>query len=435
MFQFIESGFSQTARNLNESITHGATANVAKLNEDQSKNKSIIDLSIGTLDIATDERINTGVIDFIKTKPATIHGFSPVKGFPFLLESVANRIKRLTGITYKEDKEIMVTPGGIKGSISVAFHTLLNPNDEVILPLPNWPHYADMIQLHGSTPVFVFPESSEHLYLTPNDLSNSITDKTKVIILGDCINPTGKVYSTEELRQLAKVIAENNYERKEKRLSPIYILFDCPYESHIFGKRAETFAALTIEVANTQQSMRPYTITVTGPGKTYGMHGDRLGYICADEQVIYAAARVQVNLNSFASTYAQVATHYALQEEMDEVASDRAKHARRNLDQMVNMLNHIPSVEAYSPEGSYFIFVNFSGCSKHYGKLGYNSADKYLLSEAAVATIGGHHFAKGSPAADKFNHYVRINCGRSKEVLSEAVERIASALSQLISAE
>jgi aspartate aminotransferase len=418
--------YSEVALCIGESITHGARMRIAQLNKSLTEQEQVIDLSIGTLDTPTHTYIDNGVIEFIREKPELIHQFAPVKGFEFLRASIADRTLRLNGMLYNPDTEIMVTPGGIKGSLAIAFHTLLNPADEVVVPLPNWPHYADMIRLHGGKPVFVQPEEFLTKGLTASDLENAISAKTKIVILGDCINPTGKVYSDVELTELAGVIASKNRERERNGKTPIVVLYDCPYEAHILENKPRSFASIEVDGF----AMRPYVISVTGPGKTYGMHGDRIGYICAPKAFIDVAANVQVNLNSFACTYGQVACYYATHTNMDEVARARAAAARANALDMIEWLRGC-DFRAHTPQGGYFIFANLSKYEHSYREMGFETAEQFLLESAKVATISGEHFAEGYERASQFRNFVRINCGRDRGVLATAAERIKNVLSAL----
>lgn len=425
----IRRGISQTALCLQESITHGTRARIAQLNEGVAEGEEIIDLSIGTLDEPADHRIDQGVCDFIKQDPNTIHAFAPVKGFSFLLEAVATKLSRMHVFQYDPKSEIMITPGGIKGAITVIFHTLLNAGDDVIIPVPNWPHYGDMVNLHGANVQYVQTLDFLNKGLTADELENAISDTTKLIILGDCINPTGKVYSTQELEALATVIAQNNEMRETRGLPPIYVLFDCPYEAYITGQRAKTLASFDVPLGNHRKyAMHQCTILVTGPGKTYGMHGDRIGYICTSPDILKIAERVQVNLNSFASTYGQIATYVAVQEEMDAVIAERAADSKYRLQHVYHLLTDIPDLGLHMPEGGYFLFLDFSRYATRYQAKGYAKADAFLLNDARVAMIGGYHF---SGNMDGFTHYVRMNCGRSMDLLDKAVERIESAITQL----
>jgi aspartate aminotransferase len=159
------------------------------------------------------------------------------------------------------------------------------------------------------------------------------------------------------------------------------------------------------------------------------MHGDRIGYLCAAPDILEMAARVQVNLTSFASTYGQVATHLAMQPEMDEVATARARSAREGLDEMLRQLGAIPSMQAHHPVGGYFLFIDFSPYAPHYKKHGYARVDQFLLEEARVATLCGSHFAEG----EDLDHFVRINCGRSIDLIRKAGQRIQQSLARLVS--
>ncbi|NKC19128.1 MULTISPECIES: pyridoxal phosphate-dependent aminotransferase [Pseudoalteromonas] len=418
--------FSDSALALRDSITHGTKAKIAAINA--SSNQQVIDLSIGTLDDTADTRIDQAVINFINENARAIHEFAPVTGFEFLRDAISDRVFRLRGLRYAAADEVMVTPGGIKGAITVAFHTLLNPDDEVIVPLPNWPHYADMIALHGAKMVPVLVEEFYEKGLQPAQLEAAINDNTKMVILGDCVNPSGKIYSYKEQCKLADVIAKHNIERAKCAKPAIQILFDCPYESHILDG-PDTISAYTFtDKDHTQYSLRDCTTFVTGPGKTYGMHGDRAGYICAPANLINMMARVQVNLNSFAATYAQIATNEAMQAYMDDVAHQRAVNSRANLQNYTDLLNAIDGVVAPVPQGGFFIFVDLSAYGEKIQAAGYDTAAAFLLEKAKVASIGGMHFAEGSEA---LRHFVRMNCGRARETLEQAAQRIQQALESL----
>ena len=162
--------------------------------------------------------------------------------------------------------------------------------------------------------------------------------------------------------------------------------------------------------------------------KHTGMHGDRIGYVWSAPDTIAIAARVQVNTNSFASTYGQIATHQAVQEKMDAVILDRARRARASLLHVLRRLSDIGPLTISPPDGGYFLFADFSKCADAYQRLGYQRADQFLLQEATVATISGAFFA---PGLDDFSHFVRINCGRSLEVLNEACSRLELAVQRL----
>lgn len=422
-------GFSETSLRLSDSITHGTRAKIDQINRGLKAEDQVIDLSIGTLDLPADRRIDHGVCEFIQNNAELIHAFAPVKGFSFLRSSIAAKLTRMHGVEVDPETEVLVTPGGIKGAITIVLHTLINPGDEVIVPVPNWPHYADMLRLHGAVPRLVPARGRPRMGLTAGELEANLTDRTKLVILGDCINPTGKVYTSEELRSLARVVASHNVRRERDRKSPVHVIFDCPYEAHVLGERQVTMAAIEVSVPGYgAYAMRPCTIMLTGPGKTYGMHGDRIGYLFGAPEIVEMAARVQVNTNSFACTYGQVATHLAVQADMDEVALERAKHGRANLNKVLNRLTSTGALKIDPPDGGYFLFADFSGYADRYERRGHERADLFLLQEARVATISGCHFAEED---HDMRHFVRINCGRSMPLLDEACTRIHNALSRL----
>ncbi len=419
-------GIADAVLRIPDSVTHGTAAMLADLNRGRSADQQIIDLSIGALDTPTDTRIDEGLVEFIRTRPDLAHAFAPVRGFLFLRESIAARMRRLHGIDYDPATEILVTPGGVKGAISVAFHALLNPGDEVVIPVPNWPHYADMVRLHGACPRTVLTDTRSGL--TASALAEALGPDTKLVILGDCINPTGKIYSTAELTALADVLARHNTRREADGRSPVHVLFDTPYEAHVLGARAATFAAIEPRLPDgTPVPVRSWTLHVTGPGKTYGMHGDRIGYLCGPPDLVNACDRAQVNLTSFASTYGQFATHVALSPELDDVPVARARTARANLETVLEDLATVPSLSIDVPQGGYFLFADLSAFADAYLRLGFGTADQFLLAEAGVATLCGSHFTDGH----QLDHFVRINCGRTGTILSEATRRIRDALNRL----
>lgn len=420
---------SVCAGKLRDSITHGTKARIAQLNEHLSDEQKVIDLSIGTLDEKTDHRIDDEVLEFIRNSPEKIHEFAPVCGFHFVRDAISKRVSRLRGIDYSSDDEIMVTPGGIKGAITVVFNTLLDPGDEVIVPLPNWPHYADMIELNGGCIQGVFTEEFRTLGLTPEALDHAINSKTKMVILGDCVNPSGKIYTQDEITALAQVIAFHNVKRENEGQKQIHVLYDCPYEAHILDDTPSTISKVEVTLPDQQKyAMRDCTTIVTGPGKTYGMHGDRIGYICTSKPYREIMEKVQVNINSFASTYGQVATFAAMDEALDSVAQHRARQSRESLSKFLSMLNEIPGIHAPSPDGGYFIFIDLSELKSAMLAKGYDRADEFLLEEARVASISGIHFAENIP---EMKCFVRMNCGRDLSHLQEAAKRIDQSIRAL----
>ncbi|HET8815240.1 MAG TPA: aminotransferase class I/II-fold pyridoxal phosphate-dependent enzyme [Solirubrobacterales bacterium] len=416
--------FSTTAFALPESVTHGTKSLADSLNSERRR-RQVLDLGIGTLDLPTDPRIADAIGEAAHRNRRQLHEFSPVRGYGFLREAISARVARLHGLQADPLREVLVTPGGIKGALTVIFHTFLEPGDEVLVPVPNWPHYVDMIRLHGGVARPILPSGGVRLGLTARDLERHLDDSSRLLVLGDCVNPTGKVYSGEEIEEIARVVARHNLDCSAVGLPGVDVVLDCPYEAHVRLPRPPLFAGIDIALASGRQRMGDRTVYVSGPGKTYGMHGDRLGYLIAPPEVVDVASRVQANTNSFASSYAQIACHRALQEDMDEVAEERARLARQSLEATFGRLAAIEGIDLEAPDGAYFLFVDFSHHSEHYVSRGYESAASFLLGEADIATVDGSRFVEGVPG---FEHWVRINCGRSPEILEEACARIEQVL-------
>jgi aspartate aminotransferase len=416
--------FSTAAFALPESTTHGTKSLVDALNSER-RARQVLDLGIGILDLPTDPRIADVIGEAAHHNRHLLHNFAPVRGNRFLREAISARVARLHGFTTDPLQEVLVTPGGVKGALTVAFHTFLDPGDEVLIPVPNWPHYMDMIRLHGAVAKPILPSEGLRLGLTAKDLERHLVKSSRLLILGDCVNPTGKVYSGKEIEQIALVVAHHNAECSAIGRPGVDVVLDCPYETHVRSPRPPLFTEIDIDLPSGRQRMRDRTVYISGPGKTYGMHGDRLGYLLAPPEVIEVASRVQANTNSFASTYAQIACHRALQKDMDEVAAERARLARRSLEATFERLAAVEGLDVESPDGAYFLFVDCSQQRERYVAQGYDSAASFLLGEADVATIDGSRFVEGVPA---FKQWVRINCGRSPAILEEACARIEQTL-------
>ncbi len=419
--------FSTAALGLGESPTHGGAAFTRLTNSHRRGARPVLDLGIGSLDWPTDKRIDAAIVAVLAETPDLIHGFAPVRGFDFLREAVSARILRLHHAHYDPDSEILISPGGVKGALTVLFHTLLDLGDEVLIPIPNWPHYKDMLRLHGAVMRPIVPSTGLFDGLTVDDLDQHITPKTRMLILGDCINPTGHVYSTDELRQLSEVVATHNLDRKLFGGAPIEIIYDCPYEVYVTDRKPRPIPELTVTPTSGAYPMRACTTWISGPGKTCGMHGDRIGYVCARPSLIDVAARVQVNLNSFASTYAQIACNRAFQPDLDDSHLRRSEVAREALARVTEQLQVLEQLHIEPPDGGYFAFIDFSAYAGRYRQLGHESAAEFLLHEADVHGIDGRAFG----TCDGIEHFARLNCGRSYGLLSEAADRIIAAVTRL----
>lgn len=419
--------FSKRASLLSVSPTHGTKELVDRLNLIKGGGH-VLDLGIGALDLPTDPRIAGAVADTARKQPELIHEFAPVRGQLALREAISAQGHRLHGLAPDPACEVLVTPGGVKGALTVALTTLLNPGDRVLLPIPNWPHYGDMIALQGGIPVPVPSSEGMRGGLTRQDLEANLDSSVRLIILGDCINPTGKIYRGDELAELGSAIVRHNAECSVRGEAGTHVIYDCPYEAHVPHPRPPHIALTQLDSPTAQDLLKERIVYLSGPGKTYGMHGDRVGYLVAPASVVEIAAQVQANTNSFASTYSQVACLRALQEDMDEVAEYRADVARSSRQRVFALLSEMEGIEVDEPDGGYFLFVDFTQLSDRYVEHGHASASSFLLQGAGIACIDGRSFSAGIPG---FQNWVRINCGRSPEILEEAMTRIRRAIADL----
>lgn len=373
-----------------------------KSRELQAKGIDIINLSIGEPDFNTP--------DFIKTaaKEAIDKNFSkymPVAGYADLREAISKKFKRDNHLNYSAEQIVVST--GAKQSIANAMLCLLNPGDEVLVPAPYWVSYIEMIKLAGAVPVVV-PSTLENNYkVTASQLSKFITPKTKLLVYSSPCNPTGSVYTREELKSIAELIA--SYEN-------IFIIADEIYEYINYAGKHESIA----------QFIYDKTVTVNGMSKGYAMTGWRIGYFGAPLAIAKACDKLQGQFTSGASSIAQRAALAAMNGNHSTI--DVMKNAfQKRRDMILELLREIPGVKTTIPGGAFYVFPevkNYFG--KKFNDNGIISADElsmYLLTEAHVAVVTGKAFG------DK--NCIRISYAASEEKIREAMRRIKKALSRL----
>ena len=359
----------------------------------QARGIDVINLSMGEPDFPTPDYIK------LAAKEAIDHGYtkySPVAGYVSLKTAIACKLQRENDLTYTPD-EIIVS-NGAKQSICNAILALVDPGDEVIIPAPYWVSYPQMVKLTGATPKTI---NTTNFKLTPAQLEAAITTKTRLIILNSPNNPSGAVYSAEELEALANVIKQYN----------ILVLSDEIYE-HI---------NYTGEHASIATYIKDRTIIVNGVSKAYAMTGWRIGYLAGPKWIVDACNKLQGQYTSGPSSISQKAAEAALngpQTEVKQMCEDFK--ARRNL--IVKLLREVPGLELNEPEGAFYIFPKVEA---YFNKEIYNSTDLalYLLEEAHVATVAGDAF--GAPG------HIRLSYAVSEETIIDAAKRIKSALANL----
>jgi len=394
----------QLSDRLNRLAPSATLAMSQKSNEMKAQGIDVINMSVGEPDFNTPDHIKAAAKKAIDDNYSR---YSPVPGYADLRKAISAKLKNENGLDYTIN-EILVS-NGAKQSVCNTLMALVNDGDEVIIPTPYWVSYPQMVKLAGGNPVFVNAGFEQNFKMTPEQLEAAITPKTKMLILCSPSNPTGSVYSQEELAGLAEVI---------KKHDGMYVLADEIYE-HInyIGKHA---SIATVE------GMKERSIVVNGVSKAYAMTGWRIGYIAAPEWIVKGCNKLQGQYTSGPCSVSQKAAEAAYTLEQGCVEDMRkAFERRRNL--IVELAKNISGLEVNVPEGAFYIFPK---CSSFFGKSNgektiNNSTDfaLYLLEEAHVATVGGDAFG------DK--ECFRMSYATSDENIKEAMRRIKAILAKL----
>jgi len=381
--------------------TSATLAMAAKARELRANGLDIIGLSLGEPDF--------NIPDFIKdsAKQAIDENYSsytPVNGYEDLRKAISEKFKRDNGLSYSE-KQIVVSTGAKQSLANVAM-VLLNKGDEVILPAPFWVSYHDIVKLAEGVPVQVSTTIDADYKITPEQLEAAITPKTKMLWFSSPCNPSGSVYSKEELEGLAEVL------RKYPR---IHVASDEIYEHINFRSGHVSMASL--------EGMYDRTITVNGVSKAFAMTGWRIGYIGAAEWIAAACTKMQGQVTSGANAIAQRATITAVQAPVSKIQF-MIDEFRNRRDLILKLLGEIEGFKVNVPEGAFYVFPDISDFfGKTLNGVSIENASDfamYLLEHAQVATVTGDAF--GAP------NCIRISYAASREELVEAIRRIRGAV-------
>ena len=361
----------------------------------------IISLSLGEPDFNTPNFIKEAAK---KAIDENYNSYTPVNGYLELREAICRKFKRDNGLHYTPEQIVVST--GAKQSLANITLVLLNPGDEVILPAPFWVSYEALVNLSEAVPVFISSGIAQSFKITPQQLEEAITPKTKLIFFNSPNNPSGAIYTKSELRALADVLAKH---------PTIYIISDEIYEHILYEGETTSMASFN--------DMYGRTITVNGLSKAFAMTGWRLGYIGAPEWIAKACTKMQGQITSGANCIAQRAAITALDAPVSEIKFmvDEFK-VRRDL--ILDLLKDIPGFITNTSPGAFYVFPDIS---YYFGKnLGgktiKNATDfsLFLLEEATVATVTGDAF--GAP------NCIRLSYASSQDSLREAIKRIKTAL-------
>jgi len=384
------------------SATLAMTARAKQL---RREGKPVISLSAGEPDFDTPAPIAEAAIQAIR------EGFTHYTenaGMLELREAICRKLAEENGLTYEPD-QILCT-NGAKQAVAMAIEVLCRPEDEVLIPAPYWVSYPEMVRLAGATPV-ILPTSVETGYrLTPEQLEAAITERTRLLILCSPSNPTGTVYTPEELEALADVLRRHEH---------VYVLSDEIYEYILFDAKHVSFASLP--------GMKERTITVNGFSKGFAMTGWRLGYLAAERPIVKAAAKVQSQFTSAPCSISQKAGLAALQMDKGPIREMVAAFRQRR-DFVLERLQAIDGITCPKPEGAFYLFPQVSAFYGRRTPDGQTITDSeslclYLLEQCHVALVPGQAF--GDPNG------VRISYAASMENLAEAMRRIEAGLAAL----
>lgn len=389
---------------LNRLAPSATLAMSQKSSEMKAQGIDVINMSVGEPDFNTPDHIKEAAKKAVDDNWSR---YSPVPGYPDLRKAVVEKLKRENGLDYSVS-EILVS-NGAKQAVCNAVMALVDDGDEVIIPAPYWVSYPQMALLAGGTPVHIPAGFEQNFKITPAQLEAAITPKTRMLILCSPSNPTGSVYSKEELKGLADVL---------KKHPEVYVLADEIYEHINYVGKHESIAQFP--------GMKEQTIIINGVSKAYAMTGWRIGYMAAPEWIIKGCNKLQGQYTSGPCSVSQKAAEAAYVLSQDCVEEMRVAFERRR-DLIVELAKDIPGLEVNVPQGAFYLFPK---CTSFYGKTDgertiNNSTDlaMYLLEVGHVATVGGDAF--GDPEC------FRMSYATSDDNIREAMRRIKDCLSRL----
>ena len=374
---------------IREVLGSSTLAITAKAKELKAQGKDVINFAGGEPDFDTPDSIKEAAITALKEGKTK---YTPSTGTPELRKAICEKLKKDNNLEYTPNQ--VAVSCGAKHSIFNIIQVLSDQGEEVLIPTPYWVSYPEMVKIAGATPKFVTTSKETNFKLTAQQLQASITDKTKILILNSPSNPTGMLYSKEELAPIAELCVKNN----------IYVISDEIYEKLIFD--TEEY----VSIASFGKEIYDLTFTVNGVSKAYSMTGWRIGYAAGNEEVMNYIKNFQDHSTSNPTSISQAAALQALREPASKVNEMRDKFKVRR-DLITSLFDKIPEVSYIRPEGAFYLFADFS-------KLG-ESMDvaKRILDDVNVALIPGEGF--GAPG------FMRLSYATSNEHIQEGVKRIA----------
>ncbi|MGC9373933.1 MAG: pyridoxal phosphate-dependent aminotransferase [Bacteroidales bacterium] len=371
----------------------------------KAKGFDVINLSVGEPDFNTPQHIKDAAIKAINENYSH---YAPVPGYPELLQAISDKLKRENNLDY--DKDQIIVSNGAKHSLANVILSIVNKDDEVIVPVPYWVSYVELVKLAEGKNVVIETGIENDFKITPEQLKKAITPKTKALFLCSPSNPSGSVYSRDELKAIAEVI--------DAAEQDIYILSDEIYEHINFVGNHESIAQFDF--------IRDKVIIINGVSKAYAMTGWRIGYIAAPKWLAKACNKIQGQMTSGASSISQMASIAALNSDSSCI-TEMVDAFKRRRDLVIELMKDIQGLKNNVPQGAFYLFPE---ASYYFGKTDGNRTIKnamdlclYILEKAHVATVPGDAF--GSP------NYIRFSYATSDNQLREALKRMKKVLDEL----
>ena len=373
----------------------------ARAGQLRSEGKDILGLGVGEPDFHTPRHIKDAGIAAINNNQT---GYTAVDGTVALKQAVIDKFKRDNQFDYQLN-EILVSSGGKQSFYNLA-QAILNPQDEVIIPAPYWVSYPDMVLLADAVPVLIHADAAQSFKITPEQLSQAITPKTKLFVINSPSNPTGMSYTLDELKGLAAVLMQH---------PDIYIATDDMYE-HIRWNKKTPF----VNILNAEPDLKARTLVLNGVSKAYCMTGWRIGYAGGPSQIIKAMKKIQSQSTSNPAAPSQAAAVAALNGDQTFI-DDMNQAFKARHDDAVKRLNQIDGFHCLPTDGTFYLFPSIKGAIDKLEHIN-NDLDfaEYLINEAGVAAVPGSAFG--------LEDHLRLSIAVSMETLQDAVNRIAKAV-------
>lgn len=397
--------FEKLLSNFVNKLEESSTLKMAQMARNlKAKGYDVINLSLGEPDFDTPQHIKDAATAALN---AGITKYTPVAGLLELRQAIVEKFKRDNNIDFAVEN--IVVSNGSKQSFANLCFALLNPGDEVIIFSPYWVSHFEIVRMTGGTPVEVKAGISQDFKIAPQQLQKALTNKTKMIVFSSPCNPTGSVFSKEDLDGFAEVLQNH---------PDVIIVSDEIYEYINFTGKHVSIGSI--------QSVADRTVTLNGFAKGFAMTGWRIGYMGAPKQIAEACTKVQGQVTSGASSFGQYASSVALRSDL-KPTFEMVKAFKKRRDLLISLVKDIKGIKYNKPEGAFYLFPDISAfLGKSYGKIKIKTAQdlcEYLLNHAHVALVGGEGF--GEP------NCLRISYAASEEDIRKAINRIKEALAEL----